>query len=113
MQSQHYGILAKTLAPTVGIDWKNIGKRLSAFVFCVAIGSSPLLIVMFGPRQSGGSFVAGYVTAVLTAPFILLGLIRAANTLFQGNWLDSLLGVGLYIALLLLISFAAILWVFL
>jgi hypothetical protein len=86
--------------------------KLLGLLFSLLIAATPILIVALSPPHSGGIFVAGYLAGAFTAPLVLLGILKAAHALFGSNWLNSVLGVLIYLTAIVLISVAAMLWSF-
>ena len=64
------------------------------------------------PPRTGGAFVAGYLVGAVTAPFVVFGAVKAADDLFNSGWLNSVLGVLIYLTAVVLLSVAAITWSF-
>jgi hypothetical protein len=82
-------------------------RKLGALVFLVAIAFTPVGIVALGSKQ-GGTFVAGYVTGVITVPIVAFGAIRAIYVLVEST--EGLVGVLVFGFLVILISVAAAFW---
>jgi hypothetical protein len=89
-----------------------VEQKLKGLLFSILIPLVPILIVALSPPQTGGAFVAGYLVGAVTAPFVVFGAIKAADDLFNSGWLNSVLGVLIYLAAVILLSVAAIIWSF-
>ena len=81
-------------------------RRLGALLFLIAVALIPCLIVALFPRQ-GGIWVAGYVTGIITVPFVAFGAIRAFSVLNDEKALIGTIAFGLIV---IVISVAAALW---
>ena len=84
-------------------------QKLGAIFFLVAIALIPIAIVAWGTGR-GGIFVAGYVTGVLTAPIVAIGMMRAVSVLADSTWVDALIGFLIAAFLIVLVSVGAALW---
>jgi hypothetical protein len=101
-------------------DSRSFGERRSAvlyrklrgFLFSIVVAAAPILIVVLSPPRSGGLFVAGYLVGGVTAPIVVLGALKAADDLFDTGWLNSVLGVVIFLTVVFLLSIAAMLWSF-
>ena len=89
-----------------------VEQKLKGLLFSILIPLVPVLIVALSPPQIGGTFVAGYLVGAVTAPFVVFGAIKAADDLFNSGWLNGVLGVFIYLAAVILLSVAAIIWSF-
>lgn len=100
--------------PDPATESKNnaVERKLYALLFSILIPLAPILIVAFSPPPTGGAFVAGYLFGAITAPFVVFGTVKAADDLFNSGWLNSVLGVLIYLAAVILLSVAAIIWSF-
>ena len=81
-------------------------RRLAALVFLIAVALVPFLIVAMYPSQ-GGIWVAGYVTGIITVPFVAFGAIRAMITL---NDEGAFVGTVVYGLIVIVISLTVALW---
>ena len=81
-------------------------QKTAALVFLVAVALIPFLIVGLYSRQ-GGIWVAGYVTGIITVPFVGFGAIRAIDTL---NDEEAFIGTVLFGIVVILISLIVALW---
>lgn len=84
----------------------SAARKLVALLFLVTIALVPFFIVTSSSRF-GGIWVAGYVTGILTAPFVAFGVIGAINTLDDR---EPFIGIVAFCLILIVISLAVALW---
>lgn len=88
------------------LEIATVMRRLGALFFLVAVALVPILMVALFPRQ-GGIWVGGYVTGIITLPFVAFGAIRAFNVLNDEN---ALIGTVVFGLIVVAISVGIALW---
>ena len=83
-------------------------RKLAALLFLIAVALIPFFIVVLYSRQ-GGIWVAGYVTGIITVPFVGFGVIRAINTL---NDEEAFIRTVVFGLIVILISLIVAFWSF-
>ena len=84
----------------------RVFQKLTALLFLIAVVLVPFFIVVFYSRQ-GGVWVAGYVTGIVTVPFVGFGVIRAINTLSNEK---AFIGTVVFGLITILISLIVAFW---
>jgi hypothetical protein len=95
-----------------GSNRNVIEQKLKGLLVSILIPLVPILIVVLSPPETGGAFVAGYLVGAITAPFVVFATVKAADDLFNSGWVNSVLGVLIYLTAVVLLSMAAIVWSF-
>lgn len=81
-------------------------RKLGALLFLMAVALAPVLIVALFPKQ-GGIWIGGYVTGIVTLPFVAFGAIGAFSLL---NDEGALIGTAVFGLIVIAISVAVALW---
>jgi hypothetical protein len=84
----------------------RVFQKLAALLFLIAVVLVAFFIVVFYSRQ-GGVWVAGYVTGIITVPFVGFGVIRAINALSNEK---AFIGTVVFGLIAILISLIVAFW---
>ncbi len=85
-----------------------MARRAGAILYLVLVAAIPVMIVTL--TSTGGIWVAGFVTGMVTVPFVALGAMRAVAELANLGDIDIFKGCLAYGVLVTVISVAAALW---